>query len=58
MSETRLTEDMLRIYEGLKKEQKLEFIIESLIHSKEKPHRSEVEEDPISQAKRQEEFSN
>ena len=46
MSETRLTEDMLRIYEGLKKEQKLEFIIESLINEKEeKPHRSEVDGD-------------
>ena len=59
MSKTNLTEDMLRIYEGLKKEQKLEFIIESLINDKEeKPHRSEVEDDPISQAKRQEEFNN
>ena len=58
MSETRLTEEMLRIYERLKKEQKLEFIIENLIHSKEKPHRSEVEDDGISQAKRQEEFKN
>ena len=59
MNETRLTEDMLRIYEGLKKEQKLEFIIESLINdNEEKPYRSEVEEDPISQAKRQKEFNN
>ena len=58
MSETRLTEDMLRIYEGLKKEQKLGFIIESLIHSREKPYRSEVEEDGKLQAQRQEEFKN
>jgi len=59
MNETRLTEDMLRIYEGLKKEQKLEFIIESLINdNEEKPYRSEVEDDPIAQAKRQEEFNN
>ena len=59
MIKTGLTENMLRIYEGLKKEQKLEFIIESLINEREeKPHRSEVEECPISQAKRQEEINN
>ena len=59
MNETRLTEDMMRIYEGLKKEQKLEFIIESLINdNEEKPYRSEVEGDPIAQAKRQEEIGN
>ena len=59
MNKTKLTENMLRIYEGLKKEQKLEFIIESLINdNEEKPYRSEVEDDPIAQAKRQEEFNN
>ena len=59
MNETRLTEDMLRIHEGLKKEQKLEFIIESLINEKEeKPYRSEVDGDGIGEAKRQEEFEN
>jgi len=59
MNETRLTEDMLRIYEGLKKEQKLEFIIESLINdNEEKPYRSEVEGDGIKEAQRQEEFNN
>ena len=49
MSKTGLTENILRIYEGLKKEQKLEFIIENLIHSKEKPHRSE-QDDSITMA--------
>ena len=59
MSKTNLTENMLRIYEGLKKEQKLEFIIESLINdNEEKPYRSEVEEDGKLQAQRQEEFKN
>ena len=59
MNETRLTEDMLRIYGGLKKEQKLEFIIEGLINdNEEKPYRSEVEDDGALQAKRQEEIEN
>ena len=73
MTKTGLTENMLRIYEGLREEDRIlqrikrfkqaskesGLDIENLINEiEEKPYRSEVEEDPISQAKRQEEFSN
>ena len=58
MSKAELTEDMLRIYEGIKKEQRLEFIIEDLIHAKEeKPYKSEVDGDGIKEAQRQEELN-
>ena len=73
MSTTRLTENMLRIYEGLREEDRAiarierfkqaarqsGLDIENLINEiEEKPYRSEVEEDPIGQAKRQEEINN
>ena len=73
MTKTGLTENMLRIYEGLREEDRAiarierfkqaarqsGLDIENLINEiEERPYRSEVEEDPISQAKRQEEFRN
>ena len=72
MTKAGLTENMLRIYEGLREEDRAiarikrfkqaarqsGLDIENLINEiEERPYRSEVEEDPISQAKRQEEFS-
>ena len=54
MTKAGLTENMLRIYEGLKKEQRLESIIEGLINKrKEKPYRSEVSNNPIALAQRE-----
>ena len=73
MIKTGLTENMLRIYEGLREEDRAiarikrfkqaakqsGLDIENLINEiEERPYRSEVEDDPIGQAKRQEEFGN
>ena len=55
MTKTGLTEGMLRIHEGLKSGLDIENLINEI---GDKPYRSEVEEDPIGQAKRQEEFRN
>lgn len=50
---TGITESLLKIHEGLKKEKKIEFIIQELVHSREeKPYRSE-QEDGITMAQRE-----
>jgi len=73
VKKTGLTENMLRIYEGLREEDRAiarikrfkqaskesGLDIENLINEiEERPYRSEVEECPIAQAQRQEEFNN